>query len=445
MNQYFAYTRVSTARQGEGVSLQQQKDAIERYAQRGSIKICRWFEERETAARAGRPVFEVMVRQLRKQKARGVLIHKIDRSARNLRDWADLGDLIDRGVDVHFVNEGLDLNSRGGRLSADIQAVVAADFIRNLKEETRKGFYGRLKQGVMPMPAPLGYLNVGPGQPKVIDPKNGPLVRHLFECYASGRFNFASTLVEARRIRLIGRFGKPLTKNGLTTLLNNPFYTGLIRIKRTGESFIGAHSPLISKDLFSRVQSVLRGKSNTKALRHDFLFRRRIQCQTCRYHLIGQTARGHVYYRCHTASCPTGFVREEAVEEAVLKKLDKLRFDQRELRYLQQELDRMRGDEAHEAEKLIASLRLAASQLDDRLNRLTDAFIDRLIDQAAFWQRKEALLSERLELSNRLAQVEAGTVDIAGTIGNYIQRADGACLAYQHASPDEKRDLLGAL
>ena len=171
MKQYFAYIRVSTTRQGEfGVSLPQQKDAIERYAQRNQLEISRWFEEQETAAKQGRPVFGTMVKLLRKQAATGVIIHKIDRSARNLRDWADLGELIDRGVEVHFANESLDLTSRGGRLSADIQAVVASDYIRNLREESKKGIYGRLKQGYYPMPAPLGYLDNGSASPK-------PLIR----------------------------------------------------------------------------------------------------------------------------------------------------------------------------------------------------------------------------------------------------------------------------
>jgi hypothetical protein len=57
-----------------------------------------------------------MLRELRKGNARGVVIHKIDRSARNLKDWADLGELIDGGIEVHFANEALDLHSRGGRL-----------------------------------------------------------------------------------------------------------------------------------------------------------------------------------------------------------------------------------------------------------------------------------------------------------------------------------------
>jgi DNA invertase Pin-like site-specific DNA recombinase len=58
-------------------------------------------------------------------------------------------------------NESIDLQSRGGRLSADIQAVVASDYIRNLREECIKGLYGRLKQGLYPWGAPVGYLNMG--------------------------------------------------------------------------------------------------------------------------------------------------------------------------------------------------------------------------------------------------------------------------------------------
>src|SRR5262249_16284240 len=162
--------------QGEkGVSLQEQHDAIERYAQRNGLKISEWFEERETAAKRGRPIFNKMLKLLNRGKSDGVIIHKIDRSARNLKDWADLGELIDQGIEVHFANESLDLHSRGGRLSADIQAVVASDYIRNLREETRKGFYGRLKQGIYPLPAPLGYLDMGKGKPKELDPTKAPL------------------------------------------------------------------------------------------------------------------------------------------------------------------------------------------------------------------------------------------------------------------------------
>src|SRR5215467_6546961 len=208
MKKFFGYIRVSTAKQGEqGVSLQEQKSAIERYSQRNDLEIAGWFEERETAAKRGRPVFNQMLKLLKHGKAGGVIIHKIDRSARNLKDWADLGELIDQGIEVHFANESLDLHSRGGRLSADIQAVVASDYIRNLREETRKGFYGRLKQGIYPLPAPLGYIDMGKGNAKELDPTKAPLVRKAFELYAMGRYNLPGLVDEMYRLGLRNRNG----------------------------------------------------------------------------------------------------------------------------------------------------------------------------------------------------------------------------------------------
>ena len=110
MKSVFAYVRVSTVRQGtHGSSLSEQQSAIERYATKHNLNIVEWFEEQETAAKRGRPIFSRMLKLLERQKATGVIIHKIDRSARNLKDWADLAELIDRGVEIHFAHESLDL------------------------------------------------------------------------------------------------------------------------------------------------------------------------------------------------------------------------------------------------------------------------------------------------------------------------------------------------
>src|SRR4051812_48236500 len=237
--EYFGYIRVSTAKQGEkGVSLQEQKDSIQRYAQRYGLSISQWFEERESAAKRGRTLFTEMMKQLRRGDVRGVIIHKIDRSARNLKDWADLGELIDSGVEVHFANESLDLNTRGGRLSADIQAVVASDYIRNLREETRKGFYGRLKQGLYPLPAPLGYLDRGKGKRKDVDHLTAPFVRKCFDLYSSRKYSLQSLLAEITELGLRNRQGKRLSLTGLSTVLNNPFYMGVMRVRKTGELFL---------------------------------------------------------------------------------------------------------------------------------------------------------------------------------------------------------------
>src|SRR3984885_7681266 len=212
LKQYLGYIRVSTARQGErGVSLPEQRESIERHAARSSLTTSQWFEERETEAKRGRPIWNQMLKLLRNGKAAGVVIHKIDRSARNLKDWADLGELIDQGIEVHFANESLDLNSRGGRLAADIQAVVAADYVRNLREEAKKGIYGRLKQGFYPMRAPIGYSDHGAGKAKTIDPQRGPLVRQAFELYATAKFNLERLGDELYRLGLRNNAGGRVT------------------------------------------------------------------------------------------------------------------------------------------------------------------------------------------------------------------------------------------
>src|SRR5689334_12578094 len=101
MNSYFAYIRVSTVKQGEhGSSLQEQRDSIKAFAVRNGLHIASWFEERETAAKIGRREFSRMLIALKNDKASGVIFHKIDRSARNLKDWSTIQDLAEQGIDV---------------------------------------------------------------------------------------------------------------------------------------------------------------------------------------------------------------------------------------------------------------------------------------------------------------------------------------------------------
>ena len=443
---FYGYVRVSTARQGErGVSLQEQHEAIERYAQRNGLTIERWFEERETAAKLGRKEWAEMLRLLRRGKVRGVLIHKIDRSARNLRDWADLGELIDRGVEVHFVNESLDLQTRGGRLSADIQAVVAADYIRNLREEAMKGIRGRLRQGILPLPAPVGYLDCGAGKPKAIDPLKGPLVRRAFELYGSGRYNLHALKGELHAAGLRNRRGGEVSINGLSTMLRNPFYIGLIRVKRRKEVYEGAHEVLVPKSLFDRVQAVLDGKLAARPEKHDFLFRRRLRCRTCGYALIGELQKGFTYYRCHTRSCPTTSVRERAVEGRLEPLLFALQLDEEERTYLREKIESLTVTWQDEATTQRKALELQLSQLAARRARLADALVDGLLDRELFEERKGALFADKRALEEQLAALDQTGSTGAKKLADFLERLDSANSLYQSGTTEERRELVDSL
>jgi len=445
MNQCFAYTRVSTVKQGEGVSLQEQRAAIEAYAQRQRIDITEWFEERITAAKQGRPLFTSMLKKLRQGKARGVVIHKIDRSARNLRDWAELGELIDAGVTVHFANENIDLLSRGGRLSADIQAVVAADYVRNLREECLKGIRGRLKQGLYPFAAPLGYLDTGAGKPKAIDPARGPLIKDAFELYASGGYTLDTLVVALGERGLRNRSDGRVSRAGLSKILNNPFYTGLIRIKTTGESYTGVHTPLVPMALFQRVQRRLAGRIRATGWTHDFLFRGLFRCSLCDRYLSAERQKGHTYYRCHTKDCPTKTFREEVLENAILETWPTLATTAEEKQLLAERLALVEQQDGQDRLDRAAILQARLASTKERQNRLVDALLDGVLDKESFEERKRSLLEEERSLNDALeAKSQSGSSN-GRILLDVFELASTAQQSYFLADSASRRELVAKL
>lgn len=439
MKPCFGYIRVSTVKQGEGVSLEAQRTAIEQFALRSDIAITEWFEEKQTAAKGGRPVFGAMLKALRRRKAAGVVMHKIDRSARNFADWAKIGDLADAGIDVHFATETLDFRSRGGRLSADIQAVIAADYIRNLREETIKGLTGRLAQGIYPFRAPIGYRDNGGGKPKTLDPKTARLIRLAFTLYASGQHSMRSLRLELARRGLRNAHGKPLTKGGIETVLNNPFYCGIIRIKRTGATYRGVHEPLISASLFEAVQDVKRGKSGKKVTRHNHTYRGLFRCGLCTAAMTPERQKGHVYYRCQTRPCPTKCVREEELEVTIRGALSHVMLTEEQVAIVADRVTAWGASRRDtEAEK---STRLQLSQIDARMDALTDALIDRIIDNAAFATRKESLLLEKVRLEERLAELKKQQDD-PKIVRQFLELIKTLAVTYALALPAEKREIV---
>lgn len=440
MNSFFAYIRVSTAKQGEqGSSLQEQRAAIESFAKRMGFVVSGWFEETETAAKQGRRAFNKMLSELERGRAAGVIVHKIDRSARNLKDWARLGELMDRGIAVHFVHDNLDLSTRGGRLSADIQAVVAADYIRNLRDEVRKGFYGRLKQGFYPLPAPRGYLDRGKAKAKEIDPHDGPLVRQAFELYAAGNHGLHSLRFEMARRGLRSRSGQPLALNALSRMLHNPFYVGIIRLERTNETFEGVHEPLVSKSTFDRVQAILSGRLYPRTQVHRYLFRRLVKCARCGRSLSGERQKGHIYYRCHSIDCPGVSVREDRLDNVVRAGLGQLRLDDRDIGDFRDVLEEEIAREDASAGARIEEITRDLAAVEQRIEHLTDAVLDGTIDKTTYDDRKAALLARKIELRER--QEQTGST-FWRLMAERFELGFAAQQSYKMGNDDEKREIL---
>lgn len=443
MKRYFGYIRVSTQKQGEkGVSLQEQRDAIESYARQERLEIVEWVEERITAAKRGRPAFNRMLTGIRRGRADGFIIHKIDRSARNLRDWAAIGELLESGGDVRIATDNLDLHTRGGRLTADIQAVIAADYIRNLRDETRKGMYGRLKQGLYPFAAPLGYLDQGGGNAKIPDPKRAHLVQLAFKLYATGRYSYHSLKDELTARGLTRKTGRSISVGEISYMFSNPFYAGIIRLRTTGETFVGSHEPLIAMSLYNRVQSVLGNNSNDRVNRHAFLFRRLLRCGECGYTLIGEIQKNRVYYRCHTKHCSATSIREDAADNVFKQLFLETQLTPEELLEVRALLPKSEAEwEAHERD-LIEGLKLQLAQYESRLERLTDALVDGLLDQEAFSLRQKKLAMQITGASQKMLRLEEKAESVRSHVEKYLELLNRLGSSYSDAPRLEKRDLI---
>lgn len=441
MKQVFAYIRVSTAKQGQGVSLQEQRSAIERYVTRAGAQIVEWFEERRTAAKIGRPEFARMMKLLRAGKAQGIVIHKIDRSTRNYRDWADIDELVESGIDVHFANEDVDLRSRGGRLAADIQMVVAVDYIRNLRDEAMKGIHGRLKQGILPCGAPIGYLDRGAGRPKEIDPVRGPIVRRLFEEYAAGSMTLRNLTEVALRLGLRNRKGNPVRLTQIQKIIRNPFYAGMIRSSRLG-LFLGAHEPLMPRLTFDRVQELLDEKRVRQTNRFTFRYRRLIRCKTCGRSLVASKQKGFIYYRCQVVVCPTTSVREDAIDAAVRKQLQTVTLEMGELALVEREISLLFENEAALHLSQQQALEEALSATTARLGRLTDLLLDQKIDSEVHDQKRRTLLDDRIRIEQELAALTTGANDLRIRIEKVLEIVRSASTLYECASDNQKRRLI---
>ena len=438
MKPCFGYIRVSTQKQGEGVSLEAQKDAMTAFASLNGLTVIKWFEEKETAAKRGRPIFNQMLRQLKQGKASGLIMHKIDRSARNLRDWALISELPKYGVKPYFAADGLDFETRGGRLSANLQAVIAEDYIFNLREETIKGMNGRLKQGLFPWGAPPGYLNCGGGKPKVPCPKTAPLIKLLYELYASRQYSYESLLNEMHKRGLRNTRGGCLTNCGLGNILKNPFYIGLIYVKSTGQTYEGIHQPIIPIQMWKRVQEIRNERSGPKRTRHNHLFQGLFRCGLCGGPMVPEVQKTKVYYRCKLRKCETKTIREEVLDAEIVNQLARLKPNNTSYAKIKQS-NVPRAIASIEEQR--QALKLQVVDEERRLDRVEDLLIDEAITEVAFNRKRKAIQIKLASLRDQLEKLP-DIEELRLSQQRLAELRTNLALLYENGNRPEKRLII---
>jgi hypothetical protein len=141
-----------------------------------------------------------------------------------------------------------------------IKVLMAKNYIDNLSEEARKGQQEKAEQGIWPTKTPLGYRNItGADGKKVIavDPSVALIVSRLFEWYATGQYALKEVAMKARAAGLVYlKSGNPVPTSTVHSILRNRLYTGWF--EWNGKLYQGRHEPLVSLELWERVQGVSR-------------------------------------------------------------------------------------------------------------------------------------------------------------------------------------------
>ncbi len=397
------YARVSSAEQErEGYSIPAQLRLLRDYARDERLVIVQEFIDVETAKQSGRSGFGQMVQTLKRSRATRpvILVEKTDRLYRNLRDWVTLDEL---DPDIHFVKEGtvLSPDSRSAdKFMHGIRVLMAKNYIDNLSEEVRKGMAEKAAQGIWPTKTPLGYRNVRSpdGHSAIeVDPERAPLIRQIFEWYATGRYSLQTVTKMAREHGLRHRSGTPVPKASIHRLLTNPLFTG--DIIWDGRRYKGRHEPLVSHELFERVQNVLNGKPGKhRQTKRDFAFAGLLTCGHCGCSLTAEMKKSrYIYYRCtgYRGKCGEPYVREEKLEEHFTHLLSLLKIDPEILKWITETLRDSQCDARRIHEEAITRLEADHEKLQRRLDAMYIDKLDGHVDDATFgrlakqWRREQ--------------------------------------------------------
>lgn len=465
-----SYARVSTKEQAErdgdpaGYSLPAQLDANRRKATSLDAVVVEEFIERGESAKTAetRPELQRMLAYIKKRHVDYIIVHKVDRLARNRLDDAQIHWFIkDAGAELISATENID-ETPSGMLLHGIMSSIAEFYSRNLANEVIKGMEQKAKVGGTPGKAPLGYLNVrlttddGHEVRTVrVDPQRGPLITWAFQAYATGDWTLKQLAAELERRGLTTRPtprspGRPIKFNSLHKILTTPYYIGEVTYR--GVRYAGRHEPLIDEATWARVRDVLGSRAAGEKQRdHPHYLKSTVYCGKCGSRLIvtmskNRSGTTYPYFIClgrhqKTTDCTQRALLIPRVEDAV------------ESEYLDRQLDPAlrRQVEAllrDELSSLRKSTEIENRQLTIRKDRLISERTRLLQAHYADAVPLDLLKQEQDRIARQLADIEKGlnaaTAEfdtIEELLRKALDYAVNSYRAYMRANPQQRRLL----
>jgi len=460
------YLRVSSESQAdkdfdaEGFSIPAQRDACAREADKLGAEVADEYMDRgESAKTANRPALRAMLDRLRAGDIDYVIVHKVDRLARNRADDVEIVMAIRKaGAQLVSVTENID-ETPSGLLLHGIMSSIAEFYSRNLAAEVVKGSTQKAKKGGTPYRAPIGYLHdrlmVDGREVRtvVLDPERAPLIREAFTLYASGDYSLSelAALMEERGLRSRPTRKYPsraLLPKDFQALLRNIYYLG--QVPYGGKVYEGRHEPLVDEATFEQVQELLSAKriSGERPWRHFHYLRGSIYCGECGRRLIYSRTKGkgglYEYFVCggrQHGKCKQRAHRVQAVEAAVEQHYAAKELTDKQCEGLRTAVVAHVESITELAAENIGQAERRLTRLDQQERKLLQAHYADQISEELFAEEQARIRRERVAAEKRIESLSIEHDAVLKTLGLALALTDDVQTAYVQAGPQERRLL----
>ena len=445
MDKYFLYIRKSTDEDDRQVlSLEAQETELWELAEKERLIIIDTFRESQTAKKPGRPIFNKMLERIEKGEAEGILAWHPDRLARNSVDGGKIIFLIDseKIKFLKFPTFWFEATPQG-KFMLNIAFGQSKYFIDNLSENTKRGLRQKLRRGEMPGYAPLGYLNDLRTHTIIKDPERFRLVKKIFDLYSTGNYSLKDLRDKIFDIGLLTRKEKMLSVSMVQSILQNPFYYGMFRYN--DELWQGKHEPMITKKLFDKCQKVLADRARPQKRNFkEYAFRGLLTCAECGCAITSETQKGHNYYRCtkKRGACSQPYIREELLAEQISGEIQKVSLPPSWADKMIEELEREKEQEAQDGITFAQNLKLRIKECEEKLDKLLDAHLEGVISKVEYAAKKQKILNEKVEISEKLSDFERKGNHWLEPAKNFILAAKQAEIIALQENFSEKKNFL---
>ena len=474
----FTYTRVSTAMQVDGYSLDGQKDRLRKYADYQDYQIVgEYCDEGKSGKNVeGRPEFQRMLQDIESGEygVSFVLVFKLSRFGRNAADvLTSLQRMQDYGVNLICVEDGIDSSKDAGKLMISVLSAVAEIERENILVQTMDGRRQKAREGRWNGGfAPYGYrLENGM---LLIEPTEAEVVKLIFEKYVNttmGSQKIAYWLNEHgyRKVQRHNNKLEAFTTSFVVGVLDNPVYCGKIAYGRRHNEKIpgtrnqyhivrsdnymlvdGQHEAIVSEELWQAAHAQ-RERSNKKqpkthSLDHEHVLSGLLKCPVCGSGMYGNVNRkkksdgshykDYFYYACkhrlHVDGKRCDYhhqwgedIIDSAVEEVIRKLVSNPQNEQALRDKISSRID------TSELEKELEFQQKQLRQQVGTRDRLSEQ-IDRLDYDDPHYDRKlQDLQARQNRVYDQIAEIEANMGNVQDRLENVRQQKVSADHVYQ--------------